>query len=70
MHGNPANVKHEMFCDTSSHWSHRNSNQGTEKIPGRNTRQSLHRFISENCHPADTVHTKESATVQSLKPEW
>jgi hypothetical protein len=69
MHRTPVNVEHEMFYDTSSHWSHRNSNQRTKKIPGRNTRQALHRFIAKNSHPGNIAHTKESATVRSLKPE-
>jgi hypothetical protein len=47
MHRNPVNVKHEIFCDTRSHRSHRNSNQRTEKIPGRSTRQAFHRFIAK-----------------------
>jgi hypothetical protein len=71
MYAFPANVEHEMFCDTSSsHWSHRNSNQRTEKIPGRNTKQAFHRVIAKNCHPGNITHTRESATVRRLKPEW
>jgi hypothetical protein len=36
-----------MFCDTSSHWSYRNSKQKIENIPGRNTRQAFQRFIAK-----------------------
>jgi hypothetical protein len=37
---------------------------------GRNTRQAFHKFIAKICHPGNIAHTKESATVLSLKPEW
>jgi hypothetical protein len=45
-----------------------NNNQKTEKVPGRNARQTFHGFIAENCR--NIAHTKESATVGSLKLEW
>jgi hypothetical protein len=32
-----------------------------EEIPGKHCK---------NCHPGNIAHTKESATVRSLKPEW
>jgi hypothetical protein len=41
-----------------------------QKIPGRNTRQTFHRLIAKNRHLGNIAHTKESATVRSLKPEW
>jgi hypothetical protein len=56
MNRNPANVKHEMFCDASSHGSHRNINQRTEKIPGRNTTQTIHRFIAKKTAVLGTSH--------------
>jgi hypothetical protein len=36
-----------------------------EEIPGKHSR-----FTAKNCHPGNNPHTKESATVRSLKPEW
>jgi hypothetical protein len=71
MHKSPVIVEHEMFCHSSSHWSHRNSNQRTEKIPGTNTRQAFHRFSAKNRYPGNIAHTntKESITVRGLKPE-
>jgi hypothetical protein len=41
MFRNPANVEHEMFCDTSSRLSHMNRNQRTEKIPGKKHQASI-----------------------------
>jgi hypothetical protein len=40
-----------------------------EKISRRNTRQAHHRFTAMNSDPGNIAHTKESATVRSLKPE-
>jgi hypothetical protein len=63
----------EVLCDTSSQWSHRNSNQRSEKIsrsleeiPGKHSTDSL----QKNYHPGNIAHTKESNTTRSLKPEW
>jgi hypothetical protein len=47
-----------------------NNNNKAEKISKRNTRQALHRLIAKNCHPGNIAHTKESAIIRSLKPEW
>jgi hypothetical protein len=56
------NVEHEMLCHTSNHWGHRNCNQKFTKISGNNTRTTLKRFFTKNCHTRNITHHKESAT--------
>jgi hypothetical protein len=50
------------FCRTSNHWGHRNCEQKFTKISGNNTRTTLNRFSTKNCHTRNITHHKESAT--------
>jgi hypothetical protein len=59
---NSENVEHEMLCYTSNHWGHRNCEQTFTKISGNNTRTTLNRFPTKNCHTRNITHHKESAT--------
>jgi hypothetical protein len=59
---NSENVEHEMLCHTSNHWGHRNCKQKFTKISGKNTRTTLNRFPTKNCHTRNITHHKESAT--------
>jgi hypothetical protein len=52
------NVEHEMLC----HWGHRNCKQKFTKISGNNTRTTLNRFLTKNCHTRNITHHEESAT--------
>jgi hypothetical protein len=47
---------------TSNHWGHRNCEQKFTKISGNNTRTTLNRFFTKNCHTRNITHHKESAT--------
>jgi hypothetical protein len=59
---NSENVEHEMLCHTSIHWGHRNFKQKFTKISGNNTRTTLNRFLTKNCHTRNITQHKESAT--------
>jgi hypothetical protein len=51
---NSEKVEHEMLCHTSNHWGHRNFKQKFTKISGNNTRTTLNRFFTKNCHTRNT----------------
>jgi hypothetical protein len=59
---NSENVEHDMLCHTSNHWGHRNCKKKFTKISGNNTRTTLNRFPTKNCHTRNITHHKESAT--------
>jgi hypothetical protein len=62
LYRNSENVEHEMLCHTSNHWGHRNCEQKFTKMSGNNTRTTLNRFPTKNCHTRNITHHKESAT--------
>jgi hypothetical protein len=62
MYRNSENVEHEMLCHTSNHWGHRNCEQKFTKMSVNNTRTTLNRFFTKNCHTRNITHHKESAT--------
>jgi hypothetical protein len=47
---------HEMLCHTSNHWGHRNCEQKFTKLSGNNTRTTLNRFFTKNCHTRNITH--------------
>jgi hypothetical protein len=59
---NSENVEHEMLCHTSNHWGHGNCEQKFTNISGNNTRTTLNRFPTKNCHIRNITRHKESAT--------
>jgi hypothetical protein len=59
---NSENVEHEMLCHTSNHWGYRNCKQKFTKVCGNNTRTTLIRFPTKDCHTRNITHHKESAT--------
>jgi hypothetical protein len=52
-----------IICHTSNHWSHRNCKQKFTKISGNNTRTTLNRFFTKNCHTRNITHHKVSAII-------
>jgi hypothetical protein len=52
----------KCFVIICNHWSYRNCEQKFTKISGNNTRTTLNRFPTKNCHNRNITHHKESAT--------
>jgi hypothetical protein len=59
---NSENVEHGMLCHISNHWGHRNCKKKFTKMSGNNTRTTINRFLTKNCHTRKITHHKESAT--------
>jgi hypothetical protein len=59
-----------MLCHNGNQWGHQNCKQKFTKISGNNTRTTLNRFPTRNCHTRNITHHKESAKERDLKPEW
>jgi hypothetical protein len=55
---NSANVEHEMICHTVKHCGDGNCSKSL-KISGNNTRTTLNRLPTKNCHTRNITHHKE-----------